>query len=64
VTLIERVTVSDFESGHFQAQLVERLGWAVGDAKEAQRQLDGSSAEDRQDAIAPAELPELVATRD
>lgn len=64
VTLIERVTVSDFESGHFQAQLVERLGWAVGDAKEAQRQLDRPSAEDRQDPIEPAELPELVASHD
>jgi hypothetical protein len=30
----ERVTVSDFESEHFAAQLVERLGWAVGDADE------------------------------
>lgn len=30
----ERVSVSDFESGHFAAQLVERLGWAVGDADE------------------------------
>jgi hypothetical protein len=28
----ERVSVSDFESEHFAAQLVERLGWAVGDA--------------------------------
>jgi hypothetical protein len=64
VTLIERVTVSDFESGHFQAQLVERLGWAVGDAKEAQRQLDRPSAEGRQDTIEPAELPELVASHD
>ncbi len=32
VMFTERVTVADFESGHFQAQLVERLGWAVGDA--------------------------------
>jgi hypothetical protein len=32
VMFTERVSVSDFESGHFQAQLVERLGWAVGDA--------------------------------
>src|SRR6185437_5474337 len=30
----ERVSVSDFESEHFAAQLVERLGWAVGDADE------------------------------
>lgn len=32
IMLAERVSVSDFESEHFQAQLVERLGWAVGDA--------------------------------
>jgi hypothetical protein len=30
----ERVSVSDFDSPHFAAQLVERLGWAVGDADE------------------------------
>ncbi len=33
----ERVTVADFESGHFAMQLVERLGWAVGDADEVER---------------------------
>jgi hypothetical protein len=33
VMFTERVTVSDFESDHFQTQLVERLGWAVGDAQ-------------------------------
>ena len=32
VMFTERVNVQDFESDHFQAQLVERLGWAVGDA--------------------------------
>jgi hypothetical protein len=32
VTFRERVNVADFESGHFAAQLVERLGWAVADA--------------------------------
>lgn len=32
VMFTERVSVSDFESDHFQAQLVERLEWAVGDA--------------------------------
>lgn len=30
----ERVSVSDFESRHFANQLVERIGWAVGDADE------------------------------
>lgn len=33
----ERVSPSDFESEHFAAQLVERLGWAVGDADELNR---------------------------
>jgi hypothetical protein len=32
VLFTERVNKRDFESRHFQAQLVERLGWAVGDA--------------------------------
>jgi hypothetical protein len=31
------VNVADFESDHFAAQLVERLGWAVGDAHEAEQ---------------------------
>jgi hypothetical protein len=33
----ERVTVADLESDHFAMQLVERLGWAVGDADEIER---------------------------
>lgn len=33
VMLRERVSAADFESGHFAAQLVERLGWAVNDAE-------------------------------
>ena len=33
----ERVTVADLESDHFATQLVERLGWAVGDADEVER---------------------------
>jgi hypothetical protein len=37
VMLRERVNVSDFESDHFAAQLVERLGWAVSDADEAEQ---------------------------
>ena len=37
VMFIERVSVSDFESRHFQAQLLERLGWAVGDADAAEQ---------------------------
>lgn len=37
VMLRERVSVTDLESDHFAAQLVERLGWAVGDAHEVER---------------------------
>ncbi len=36
VMLRERVSVSDFESDHFAKQLVERLGWAVNDAREVE----------------------------
>jgi hypothetical protein len=37
VMLNERVSATDFESGHFAARLVERLGWAVADADEAEK---------------------------
>jgi hypothetical protein len=33
----ERISPADFESDHFQAQLVQRLGWAVVDADEVER---------------------------
>jgi hypothetical protein len=42
VTFRERVNVSDFESEHFAAQLVERLGWAVGDADVVERRQEES----------------------
>jgi hypothetical protein len=37
VMFTERVSVHDFESEHFQTQLVERLGWAVEDADAVER---------------------------
>ena len=37
VMFTERVNASDFQSPHFQNQLVERLEWAVGDAHAAER---------------------------
>lgn len=37
VLLSEWVNVEDFESGHFRAQLGERLAWAVGDADQAEQ---------------------------
>ena len=36
VMLRERVNVADFESDRFATNLVERLGWAVSDAAEAE----------------------------
>jgi hypothetical protein len=44
VTFRERVNVTDFESEHFAAQLVERLGWAVEDADVVERRQPESSA--------------------
>ena len=40
VTFRERVNVADFESEHFAAQLVQRLGWAVEDADVAERRQE------------------------
>jgi hypothetical protein len=42
--LKERVNVADFESDHFAAQLVERLGWAVSDAHDVERAPRAESA--------------------
>jgi hypothetical protein len=61
VTFRERVNVADFESGHFAAQLVERLGWAVQDAdvverrQEATREHDGPAGGDGKHAVEEAE---------
>lgn len=38
VLMQERVNVADFESDHFAALLVERLGWAVSDADTVERE--------------------------
>jgi hypothetical protein len=49
VTLRETVSVADFESRHFAAQLVERLGWAVEDANRVEE--DSPSAEERANGV-------------
>ena len=36
VMLRERISPSDLESDHFAAQLLQRLGWAVDDARRAE----------------------------
>jgi hypothetical protein len=45
IMLNERVNATDFESGHFAARLVERLGWAVADADEAEKVSTDSASE-------------------
>jgi hypothetical protein len=40
VMLRERVNVSDFETDSFGPRLVERLGWAVNDADQVERDTD------------------------
>ena len=37
VMLRERINLTDLESEHFSAKLLERLGWAVGDAAEVEQ---------------------------
>ena len=73
VTLRERINVTDFESERFVANLLERLGWAVGDATEVERGAHDSeelhSASDTPAPESPGEsgpetpkpdVPELV----
>lgn len=46
----ERINASDFESERFAENLVERLGWAVDDATEAERaEQDDESTPERDD---------------
>jgi hypothetical protein len=43
--MAERVVPTDLESEHFASQLVERLGWAISDAKAVElRQADSRPA--------------------
>jgi hypothetical protein len=44
VMLRERIAVADLESAHFREQLIERLGWAVRDADEAEQSQPASGA--------------------
>lgn len=66
VMFTERVSVQDFESDHFQAQLVERLSWAVGDAHALEQEPERSDDvhADEWGADAAAEEPDAHATRE
>ncbi len=44
----ERVNLSDFESAHFARQLLERLGWAVEDADQAEHPPESPRRRDAQ----------------
>jgi hypothetical protein len=44
----ERIALSDLESDHFSAQLVERVGWAVLDADELEHRDRDPSVINRQ----------------
>jgi hypothetical protein len=54
----ERIALSDLESDHFSAQLVERVGWAVLDADELEqrdpRTLDDPTVINRQAEAFPS----------
>ena len=41
----ERITAADLESRHFARQLLERLGWAVSDADDAEAVSDADDVE-------------------
>jgi hypothetical protein len=47
----ERVSVSDLESRHFASQLLERLGWAVGDAHEVESEHEHESVQPQRTAV-------------
>jgi hypothetical protein len=57
VLMAERVNVSDFESRHFSDQLVERIGWAVFDAVEAEEDDVRSTSPAAPKATAAPEAP-------
>jgi hypothetical protein len=57
VVLRERINASDFDSQHFTANLLERLGWAVGDAAEAEQRQPSRRDNDTRGAETDAPVP-------
>lgn len=41
----ERINLSDLDSDHFSGQLVERVGWAVLDADQIEREAERRAGE-------------------
>lgn len=62
VTHRERVDAADFKSAHFRAQLLQRLGWAIGDAHavECPQPPRRNTANDR-DSVAAPPTPQTAA---
>jgi len=64
VTWRERINASDFESAHFANQLVQRIGWAVDDAHDVERDAGRRPLTTEQAPEAPAEhAPDALAER-
>lgn len=55
VVLRERINTSDFESERFAVNLLERIGWAVSDAAEAEQRQ--ASTRDRDTDVAETDPP-------
>jgi hypothetical protein len=46
ITLSERLVADNLESGHYAAQLIERLSWAVSDAETLEAHASRAAAPD------------------
>jgi hypothetical protein len=60
VTLRERINTSDFESERFAVNLLERLGWAVSDAAEAEHRSHLHEETQTEELVGTESPPELV----
>ena len=60
VMLRERVNATDFESGRFATNLLERLGWAVEDATAAEERRFPAEPYQHESAPEPDRDPEPV----
>jgi hypothetical protein len=61
--LKERVTSSDVSDPHVAAQLIERIGWALADAEDAERAASGSKIGARSRPLSSQSLAPAARTR-
>ena len=57
IMLRERVNATDFESERFGANLLERLGWAVSDATEAEQHRPAEQRDVPEELVGPEADP-------